>query len=770
MESIVIYRDRQELQSADMNNAQEFTRESLDHAIKDAIDPGKGYTGFSATKTAATEVTMSAGRLYAAGAVYARNEDVVIDLFNVLPLVTRKRVAIVSYGQEVETDVQPRDFLIDAQTGTTEPQSVAMESFRRAELSSVAGTEGPDPAYPAVDAGMTIIAYILLDTQGIVAIEQWKPSQLPNLRDISNRTVALESWRGQISGQVDTLRTDLSALADRLQGYALKSEIVSLTEQLDELREEVYAPGAYIWYGTNHFLDETGSNTGHVDFDAVVNEGIRFPMAASNTGAIALLDPNNVFVKPDMSGGLVIPSYDHKIRMDLTGYSDETRLAQYTFETTTVRRLTRTRERRRYGPEKKVCTNGRWWRQGRYDLARNVFHIDGETWEVTNGVPDEMPNGDAVMNGNVHWIRVRQFWIDAHEEPYWDRVSTSETINGQQVAQTFLNSQDGWLSQIGLFFSRKADAGDVHALIAETRNGMPDLKRVISRTTLPAAGIENSVGDGNDGLPALKETRLVITPTYLKAGRRYALILITTGDHYVAMTDTDNGTVQGTFFVSTDGAFFAGNLVDDMKMRLYFAKFDRPRVAIEMSALDLSGGILDVDLLHEAITPPACRADVELQVNGAWVAMAGHPNGPDLTGLPNLVPMRYVFTGTTDLMPAMVTTNSQSIVSRPKTSFAWISEAKTLASPTTGIKVIVELQGYDEANHDCTISLLTGAALDGAEAADVVEDAILPDGTIRRTCTFNVTSVSDYAVKIVGGAVSAADLFLVSEMIEYAQT
>jgi hypothetical protein len=23
-----------------------------------------------------------------------------------------------------------------------------------------------------------------------------------------------------------------------------------------------------------------------------------------------------------------------------------------------------------------------------------------------------MPNGDRVANGNVHWIRVRQFWID----------------------------------------------------------------------------------------------------------------------------------------------------------------------------------------------------------------------------------------------------------------------------------------------------------------------------------------------------------------------
>ncbi len=147
-----------------MNNAQDFAQSALDHVVADAIDPGKGYRGFSASKTASSEITLTTGRLYAGGMVYARNEDVVVDLFNLLPLVTQKRIAIVSYGQAVETDIQPRDFLIDAQTGSTEPQSVAMESHRRAEISTVSGVEGPDPSYPATDASVTVIAYVLLDT------------------------------------------------------------------------------------------------------------------------------------------------------------------------------------------------------------------------------------------------------------------------------------------------------------------------------------------------------------------------------------------------------------------------------------------------------------------------------------------------------------------------------------------------------------------------------------------------------------------------------
>ncbi|MCG7860683.1 hypothetical protein MD537_27125, partial [Flavihumibacter sediminis] len=83
-------------------------------------------------------------------------------------------------------------------------------------------------------------------------------------------------------------------------------------------------------------------------------------------------------------------------------------------------------------------------------------------------------------------------------------------------------------------------------------------------------------------------------------------------------------------------AFFAGNLVDDMKMRLYFARFERTRLSVELTALQLAGGILDLDVLHPGVTPPACRTDIEVQVNGAWVALDGEANGPDLSGLPAL--------------------------------------------------------------------------------------------------------------------------------------
>lgn len=761
MESTVIFRDRQELQSADLNNMQDFARASLDHVVKDAIDGGKAYSGFTASKTAATEITLSPGRLYAGGEVYARGENVVIDVFNLLPLVTRKRVAIVAFGQGVDTDVQPRDFLIDAQTGATEPQSVAMENLRRAELSAAAGTESPDPAYPPTDANVVVICYALLDTSGIVSIEQWTATQLPNLRLVSNRTTALEIWRGQISGQVDTLRTDLAALADRMQLFALKTDLVDMLKQVEDLRKKVYEPSAYVYYGTNHFLDFTGSQTGHASYDALVDEGIRFPSAGSATAALSLLNPNNPYVT--VNGGFVLPKHGHGLRMNLAGYNAEARIAQYTYETTTITQLSRTRQRVRYGSAKTVCTNSTWWRGGAYDPSTGIFRINGETWEVAAA-----DRANAVINHK--FIRVTQFWLDTYEEPYWNAVKSTATLNGQQVAQTFLNSQDGWLSQIGLFFSRKGTTGDVHILVCETAYGMPDLDRVISRTAIAPSAIQIGASAANAALPALVETAVPIVPTYLKAGRRYAVVLVTTGDHYIAMTNTDNGVVQGTFFVSTDGAFFAGNLVSDMKMTLYYAKFDAPRVTVELSPLQLAGGILELDILNEAITPPACRIDYEVQVAGAWVALDAAPNGPNLSSLPAILPLRAVLTGTTDLMPGFGINASQSTVRRSKTAFTWLGTLRTLGSASNSIKVVVDLQAFDAAKHSCTISLLTGATLATAKAADVVQSQTLADGTIRRTAIFTVSAVTYYAVKIVGGATSAAEPFHVAELIEYAQT
>ena len=170
MEKLVIYRDNQELQADDFVNQQGWAQEALDHVVSDTINVGRSYWGFGLTKAAATTIKTTRGRLYVGGAVYAREDEVSIDLYNQLPVTARKIFAVVAWGQSIDEDIQPRNYLIDADTGMAEPQSVAMRRTRYCNVSTVAGVESADPQAPSIDNTYTLLGTVLCDPTGIVSV------------------------------------------------------------------------------------------------------------------------------------------------------------------------------------------------------------------------------------------------------------------------------------------------------------------------------------------------------------------------------------------------------------------------------------------------------------------------------------------------------------------------------------------------------------------------------------------------------------------------
>lgn len=180
-EKLVYYRDRQELQAEDLNNTGQFARTSLDHVVEDGIYEGKAWTQFVFTKTATAELTVSEGRMYSGGAVYVSETDTVFDMLTYLPTVNKKWAAIVAWGQNVETDTQPRDFLIDAMDGTTEPQAVPMEKLRKANIKVVYGVEAAQPEKPLVDNTNVIIGWVLLNSTDIESFSLATEYKLPQV-------------------------------------------------------------------------------------------------------------------------------------------------------------------------------------------------------------------------------------------------------------------------------------------------------------------------------------------------------------------------------------------------------------------------------------------------------------------------------------------------------------------------------------------------------------------------------------------------------------
>ena len=139
MERQVIFRDRQELQSGDLNNIGSYAGTAQQHLVQDAVSASLHFTGGVVSAKSATEVDVAALRFYNNGLVYVSEQTETLNLFQYLPLVTKKCVAVVIWGEQTDTEVEPRDFLTDLTTGATQPQAVAMTRLNKANINLLPG-------------------------------------------------------------------------------------------------------------------------------------------------------------------------------------------------------------------------------------------------------------------------------------------------------------------------------------------------------------------------------------------------------------------------------------------------------------------------------------------------------------------------------------------------------------------------------------------------------------------------------------------------------
>jgi hypothetical protein len=763
MEKAVIFREGQEAQPDDFTNISEFAESSFDHAIKDGVSDAKHWTEFQVLKTGVAEITVKPGRVYNTGAVYVSEEDVVFDLLSQIPIANKKWLAVVGWGQEIETDTQPRDFLIDSVTGATEPQAVPMQRLRKANINTVAGVAAAQPTKPSIDSANVVIAWVLLNTTDVESITMEETNRLPQVKAQKIRIDTLEDWRNLIGPRVDALASDIAKLQGQL---AIKGESISIDNlaiDVARLKELAELEDDYSDYGADRFLDEGESDTDHVNYLAKVEEGVRFSDEAAQLTSVQLFNPIN----PDVivSNGFLLPKYSEVQRFKVGPFNEELSISQYQFQTHDMVQRTVSRERIRYGETITKCTNSSWWKSGRYDAAQGIFFKAGDTWEV------EVI--DQYKNGKPHHVRLRKFAKDTYTETYWDRITIPHSINGQQISQTFLNGQDGWLTSIGLYFTQKGNTGNVEVILAQVKYGAPDPENILNKVTLDVANILTS----NDGTV---ETKVAFPATFLETGKRYAVILITGGNHYVAMA-LGTAYAQGTFFYSVDGAYQQGTANKDMMFSLYFANFAKTRTVVDLAALSLSGGITYIDVLAPLIAPASTDLTFEIQVSGVWYPFNAVTSGSTpLSGLPPLLPFRAVFTGTTDVQPGIDLTESVLRYSRPRTTFKHISESYTLATGTQDFKVVALLENYYETNHDLTCTIQkngSGGQINPATVTDVELDPPQDPNTvnhkrIRRTFTWTATEITATMNSVVitmnGATSSALDVFHVAERIHLA--
>ncbi len=705
MEKQVIFRDRQELQAADLNNAQAWGDEATRHLVADAITPERQFVGLTVSARSATEIEVSPGRLYdgSSGMVYAVEQAQTHSVFAMLPLQDQKWLAVSVFGQTEDVDIQPRDFLIDLQTREVEPEAVAMQRRRVAVVHIAQGLESPTPERPEPPTGYTLIAHVRLTPTGVQEVVLADSSKLQSLYAVDQRLRAAEGWITSAGPRIAHIMSDIAGLGEQMARRATIDQAVAMAQDIARVKERLEIPDDYAFYGADHFLTEDESDTAASGYAARLEEGIRPPVVGTATQSLQLLNPLDPAARVS-AGGLLMPAYTEIPRLRMETRRGELTINAYQYQTTQMVQRQMSRQRIRYGETRTYCTNTGFWRQGSYDPITRTYRRGDETWKID---PASVQN---MLSQHGH-VRGTRFWVDSYVDTYWEAVTTTHTVQGSILAQTLLMAQTGWVSSIELYVTSADAAAGLDVILCDASLGQPDMSQAIARATL-APG---SVTAGWLRIP-------FTDPVMVESGRRYAIVLSSAGAHRIGFTEGSEYT-QGVLMYRQDGQYFTEAAERDLMLRLNFARFNSPRAVIQMQPLQLAGGIADIDMLYDGVVPDGCELVWEYQNGGGqWVPIIDGTEA-GLASLPAMVPLRAVFVGTLDIMPAVRITGSQVVVARVGTSFTHISTQRTLATASSDIRVRLLLEDFDPASHTagCRL-LLSGGPLDPASVRDEIVD------------------------------------------------
>ena len=722
MEKQVLFRDRQELQAADLNNVGENAASAMQHLVQDAVSDALHFTGGLVSARSATEVEVAPLRFYNGGNVYASDQVQNLNLFAYLPLTTKRCVAVVIWGEETDTEVQPRDFLVDLTTNATEPQAVAMTRLRLANINLQPGTESVDPQPPAVQSATLALALVYLTPTGIDRVEMQQGFRLPNMLEHAQRLGEQEMWRALAEPRISSIATDLAALGKRTDSLVQRSTVIEMANDIARLKAKTNLPGSYSSYESDYYGDTSKTSAVGAGYSAAVVNGLLFPSVAQSQAGLALFNPYDAAVVRSASD-LVLPAYTSIAYIQTKGYSGDISLSQYQVQSQTLREYTTTVTEQHTGYSTNYYRG--WWGSAFWGYYGSRY-----AYTTTYG------------------------YSVTRQETHYELKTITTSFNGALIAQTFLVSNAKWLTQVGIPFTQIGATGDVHVVVCETDGGKPNLQKTLARVTVARADLKR--------YPA--ETLVPVPPVLLEAGNRYALVLITQGDHRVATVSGESHT-QGTLFFGTDGDYFTGDLTKDLMFTLYAAQFKQPRIEVVLQSISLAGGIADLAIKTQQVVPDGTELVYEAQVAGKWYPVADL--APLLATLPDIVPLRAVLLGTTDLAPALQLTANAITASRPTTSFLHWSAQRTLPAASASITVQVVVAQWDPANHTLACALQNGAT-PYSPVSTVVRDE--PDGQAKRFI-FTFTpgpAISTYQIKLTGTRTAASAPFVVVERTDVA--
>lgn len=737
MESEILFRDYQEQQAQDHNDLQGYVRQSIDHVVYDGITSIRRYAGFNTVKTGQAEVQIAPGRFYdLLGAVYSVLTTTTQSMLQYLAGEEQRWMLLTVVGTEVETDIEERDYLIDVTSGATEPRAVATVKSRSAVLTWTQGVESADPQVPAVPVGHVAVTKILLDPTQVVSVTMYTENEVASTNDLDLRANALEAFQAQVGPKLSSLASDIAALQNLITQLGTGRDLQAVSEDLARVKDSLRYPAGVSDYGADHFLSQAQSDMedtlGH-GHTARVEEGIRFPWANEDWKTYLTLNPNEPNASYHAATGLLLPKYSSVLKLstsDGTPTSSQI-ITQYGYQTVTMKTGRMSRSRLRYGGSRYTCSNANYYDlndpwAGILDGYKTLNPASTLYTDPQTGYPDGTVSVQFTMEGQTWYdprvqynhevIRYDSWWLDTWTEPYIYAVTTDNVVSGHMMGQTFLAANDMWLTQLSFYVSTKSATNeDISVAIAHTAHGMPDITRAIVK-------LAHSYGNITTGWNLIT----LAAPIFLSKGTKYALILVSGANHAIGMTA---GTYSdGTYFYSTDGVYFQGDLTKEIAFRLYAAKFDAPHVVIPVDTVNLDGGIRAVDIQAEQWVPASTQLTWECRPGGqpnAWRPLT-HETALTSFGAspPSSWDLRLRFDGTVDMQAGInLTTGFMARMTRPGLALKHVSMPITFAAAQDELHVKVVLEAFytspdpNRHTHSCTVYTGAGTPVTWSTAA-----------------------------------------------------
>lgn len=748
MYQTIPFQQRQGVRPTDLNRLQTSARKTIDKLTQQLLLRATFYTGLNVSKTSATELAVTAGTLWQNGAEFIRDDTATVALTAYLPLGANKKiVAIVATGTEAVTLSEPVRFLTDVATRASVANTVAVANTRTIQYSVVEGAESLAPVAPAVATDLALLALVELSSSGVVGTpEQVADQRAPNLQDMYTQQLVFASYLARLQGQINSLASDLAGLARLLQGKADRVEITRHEAALRDLREVVGIQDRNTWLGRDSFANADESDTAHADYDATVDNGVvSLPAPDLVKKPFALLNPTDPKLK--FHASIALPDYTEEIRYELASKEATVALADYTS-------VTHSRVKKFHGYLFK------WFKTKHGGLEK--------TMKKTGGLVRLLdPETDAYVKLDLDrydWEKRGDFgpgvWIYiADYKPYWAVKTSTASITGATVAQTWFNAEAGWLTAVGIWIREKGANGAIRLNVFECDDqNAPDLGNTLEEVVVDYADLV--VGWNKIVLP---------DPVHLSKGVRYGWSAKSSGAHKLWASNT-NDYKGGTAFYA-NGGVWDPQLGLDLSYRLYTAKFKKARVEVSLDPVAVAGGISEMDFTLTGVLPSAADFDVQAQISGVWRSIDKNDLNVFSTE-PNLVPLKAIWSNSAVDAVGVVLAKSRIYAYKPDNTGVHISTART--TPAVASKITIDYfftaDGYDDAHHTITPRLLHGAGYATSKSPASSTWTTLASGQKRLRSIYTFTSgneIDAFKRKITFATDSAAHPVAITEVYDY---